>query len=84
MAKSKGAKVTKVTAAPVAPGNGDEAFVQVPDLVKVYPLLKDSWFYTKAEAGELPSYKAGKYRLFKLSEVRAWFEGTRQGPRQSA
>jgi excisionase family DNA binding protein len=40
-----------------------------------------SWWYSKAESGECPSYKAGKYRLFKISEVERWLESKRQGPR---
>jgi excisionase family DNA binding protein len=40
-----------------------------------------SWWYAKAEAGEIPSYKLGKYRRFKPSEIAAWIESQRQGPR---
>ena len=40
-----------------------------------------SWWYRKAELGEIPSYKIGKYRRFKLSEVQAWLESHREGPK---
>ncbi len=33
--------------------------------------LPVSWVYTKAEKGEIPSVKAGKYRRFNLVEVLA-------------
>ncbi len=36
--------------------------------------LKPSWVYTEAEAGRLPSFKLGKYRRFRLSEILAWLE----------
>ena len=37
-----------------------------------------SWWYVKSERGEVPSYRLGKYRLFKLSEVEAWVAQQRQ------
>jgi excisionase family DNA binding protein len=40
-----------------------------------------SWWYAQAEAGKIPSYTFGKYRLFRLAEVEAWLEAQRQGPR---
>jgi excisionase family DNA binding protein len=40
-----------------------------------------TWFYEKAERGVIPSYRCGKYRLFRISEVAAWIEAQRQGPR---
>jgi excisionase family DNA binding protein len=41
---------------------------------------KASWWYAKAEAGEIPSYKLGKYRRFKFSEIEEWLAAQRQGP----
>jgi hypothetical protein len=38
-----------------------------------------SWWYVKSERGEVPSYRLGKYRRFKLSEVEAWVAQQRQG-----
>jgi excisionase family DNA binding protein len=43
----------------------------------------ESWWYAKAEAGEIPSYKLGKYRRFRISEIEAWLEQQRQGPRSA-
>ncbi len=40
-----------------------------------------SWWYQRAEAGDVPSYKLGKYRRFRLSEVARWIETKRQGAR---
>jgi excisionase family DNA binding protein len=39
-----------------------------------------SWWYARAEAGEIPSYKLGKYRRFRLSEIESWLAAQRQGP----
>ncbi len=60
-----------------------EPFVGVRDLHERFG-PPESWWYTKAESGEIPSYKLGKYRRFKLSEVEAWLEAQRQGPTQGA
>jgi hypothetical protein len=57
-----------------------EDFVEVGDLETRYPGFKASWWYANAEAGRVPSYKIGKYRKFKLSEIVKWFEAQRQGP----
>ena len=50
----------------------------VNDLEERYGLPVSFW-YTKAERGEVPSLKVGKYRLFRISEVDAWLERHRQG-----
>jgi predicted DNA-binding transcriptional regulator AlpA len=39
-----------------------------------------SWWYSRAEAGEIPSFKLGKYRRFKISDIERWLEAQRQGP----
>jgi excisionase family DNA binding protein len=41
----------------------------------------ESWWYTQAEAGRIPSYKLGKYRRFKLEEIEQWLAAQKQGPR---
>jgi excisionase family DNA binding protein len=58
------------------------------DLVGVKDLSRrygppTSWWYSRAEAGEIPSFKLGKYRLFRLSEVERWLEQQRCGPRSA-
>jgi excisionase family DNA binding protein len=45
---------------------------------------KRSWWYAAAESGRIPSYKIGKYRKFKLSEIDAWIAAQRQGPPPAA
>ena len=40
---------------------------------------KASWWYQAAERGDVPSYKLGKYRRFKPSEVERWLESCRSG-----
>lgn len=54
-----------------------EALLTVEDVARELN-VKESWVYTKAEAGELPSFKLGRYRRFKRSEVLAWLESQRQ------
>jgi predicted DNA-binding transcriptional regulator AlpA len=56
------------------------------DLVGVKDLSRrygppTSWWYSRAEAGEVPSFKLGKYRLFRLSEIEKWLEQQRSGAR---
>jgi excisionase family DNA binding protein len=58
----------------------ENGFVDVKDLKARFG-PPESWWYAKAEAGEIPSFKLGKYRKFRLSEVEAWIEAQRQGPR---
>jgi len=41
----------------------------------------ESWWYAKAEAGEIPSFRLGKYRRFKLADIERWIEAQRQGPK---
>jgi excisionase family DNA binding protein len=36
-----------------------------------------SWIYSAAEGNRLPSFKLGKYRRFKASELTAWLEKQR-------
>lgn len=38
-----------------------------------------SWVYSKAESGELPSFKVGRYRRFETSEVEEWLLAQRKG-----
>ena len=37
-----------------------------------------SWIYAKAETGELPSFKLGRYVRFRESEINAWLEANRR------
>lgn len=46
--------------------------------------LPASYWYARAERGEVPSYKVGKYRRFRMSEVRSWIEARREGPAVAA
>ena len=43
--------------------------------------FKPSWIYAQAEAGKIPHFKCGKYLKFRRSEVQAWLEAQRRGPR---
>lgn len=38
-----------------------------------------SWVYAKAESGELPSFKLGRYRRFDSAEIERWLQAQRQG-----
>jgi hypothetical protein len=35
-----------------------------------------SWWYAAAETGRVPSFKVGKYRRFRLSQIEAWLATT--------
>jgi excisionase family DNA binding protein len=48
-----------------------EPWVGVDDLAHVLGVSAD-WVYEKAAAGELPSYKFGGHRRFRISEVEDW------------
>jgi excisionase family DNA binding protein len=60
-------------------GDMAERLLDVRDLAERYG-PPPSWWYAKAEAGEIPSFKLGKYRRFRLDEIEAWLESQRQGP----
>jgi predicted DNA-binding transcriptional regulator AlpA len=38
-----------------------------------------SWWYSAAESGRVPSYKVGKYRRFRISEIESWLQSQRNG-----
>ena len=37
--------------------------------------VKRIWLYEQYRLGRVPSYKFGKYRRFRLSELEAWIKG---------
>jgi excisionase family DNA binding protein len=55
----------------------DEPLETVESLA-AYLHVATSWVYSKAESGELPSLKVGRYRRFRRSEVNAWLEAGRK------
>lgn len=60
-----------------------EPMVDVKVLEEVYGTPR-SWWYTAAENGKVPSYRVGKYRRFRLSEIEAWLSAQRQGRNAAA
>jgi excisionase family DNA binding protein len=48
-----------------------EPWIGVDDLAIVLGVSTD-WVYEKAAAGDLPSYKFGGHRRFRVSEVEDW------------
>jgi excisionase family DNA binding protein len=58
----------------------EEVLVGVREVSRKYD-LPTSWLYAKAEAREIPHLKIGKYVRFRLSEVSAWIEAQRRGPK---
>ena len=48
-----------------------EPWVGVDDLANVLGVSTD-WVYEKAAAGDLPSYKFGGHRRFRVSEIESW------------
>ncbi len=41
--------------------------------------VKPSWTYEQVRLGRLPSYKVGKFRRFRISELDAWMRSRRDG-----
>lgn len=62
----------------VQEGPGMEEFVDVNSLAKKFG-PPASWWYQKAESGEVPSYKLGKYRRFRMAEIESWLQSRRSG-----
>ncbi len=58
-----------------------EPWIGVDDLATVLSVSTD-WVYEKAAAGDLPSYKFGGHRRFRVSEVEDW-AGQRASGRMS-
>jgi len=58
----------------------DEKLIGVPALSDRFDLPR-SWIYANAAAGVLPHLRLGKYLKFRPSEVDAWLEAQRRGPR---
>jgi hypothetical protein len=56
----------------------NEGLVSVQVLEKRYG-PQASWWYSQAEVGKVPSYKLGKYRRFRLSEIEGWLAAQRKG-----
>jgi excisionase family DNA binding protein len=55
-----------------------EPWIGVDDLALVLGVSTD-WVYEKAASGELPSYKFGGHRRFRVSEVETWASGCARG-----
>ncbi len=58
-----------------------QGFEELIDPIEAARLLgvPRSWIYGAAEAGRIPSFRIGKYRRFRPSELRAWVEQQRNG-----
>jgi excisionase family DNA binding protein len=41
--------------------------------------VKMSWLYEQCRLSRVPSYKVGKYRRFRLSELEAWVKERQTG-----
>lgn len=42
--------------------------------------VKVSWLYEQVRLGRVPSYRVGKFRRFRVSELEAWLKGRHDGP----
>lgn len=69
-------------AEPVAGGSYTAALMEpwigVDDLAMVLGVSTD-WVYEKAASGDLPSYKFGGHRRFRVSEVESWASNCASG-----
>jgi excisionase family DNA binding protein len=55
-----------------------EPWIGVDDLAMVLGVSTD-WIYEKAASGDLPSYKFGGHRRFRVSEVESWASNCASG-----
>jgi excisionase family DNA binding protein len=60
-----------------------EPWIGVDDLAVVLGVSND-WIYEKAASGELPSYKFGGHRRFRVSEVESWASNCASGKMEGA
>ncbi len=42
--------------------------------------VKVSWLYEQVRLGRVPSYRVGKFRRFRISELEAWLRTRKDGP----
>lgn len=42
--------------------------------------VKVSWLYEQVRLGRVPSYRVGKFRRFRVSELEAWLKERHDGP----
>ncbi len=45
--------------------------------------VKVSWLYEQVRLGRVPSYRVGKFRRFRMSELEVWLQERRDGPNGS-
>ncbi len=48
-----------------------------------YLAVKVSWLYEQVRLGRVPSYRVGKFRRFRMSELEVWLQERRDGPNGS-
>ena len=60
---------------------GTEPLEPLVDVKKVEEVsgMPRTWLYAAAEDNRIPSYKVGKYRKFRLSEIETWLTTKRHG-----
>jgi excisionase family DNA binding protein len=76
-------KIPAIKSMKPVPRSGHE-LTETPGLLRVCEAgsilqMCDAQIYTLAKAGQIPSYKIGRRRLFKLDELNSWIESKRQG-----
>ena len=55
-----------------------EPFLKVQQLAALTG-LPSSWWYARAESGQVPHYKCGKYLRFRWSEIERYLSAQRKG-----
>lgn len=55
-----------------------EAFVDL-EAASAFLGVKPSWMYEAVRLRRIPSFKVGKFRRFRLSELAAWMEARHEG-----
>jgi excisionase family DNA binding protein len=54
-----------------------ERLLDAKELAKILG-VRPAWVYGQAQRGDLPSFRLGHYRKFKLSEIERWLEEQRE------
>jgi len=56
-----------------------EGLIEIGEAAR-YLAVKTSWLYEQVRLGRVPSYRVGKFRRFRVSELESWLREHRDGP----
>ncbi len=62
---------------------GEKQFVNLDQLIKIFPFLKRSRIYYLTNAKGIPFYRVGRSLVFEVHEIHAWVESGRVSPQEA-